>query len=152
LDGMEAYLTRFLPALVMVVVVPPFVLIRIAGADLTSAVMLAVALPLVPAFMVLVGLATRSRTDQQWAVLGRLSGHFLDVVEGLATLKIFNRAKAQVEVIRRITDAYREQTMVALRWAFLSSFVLELLATLSVALVAVSVGLRLVSGSLDLRT
>ncbi|WP_322768236.1 ABC transporter transmembrane domain-containing protein, partial [Frankia sp. Cr1] len=152
LDGMDAYLTRFLPALVTVVVVPPFLLVRIAGADLTSAIMLAVALPLVPIFMVLVGLATRARTDQQWAVLGRLSGHFLDIVEGLPTLKIFNRAKAQVEVIRRITDAYREQTMVALRWAFVSSFVLELLATLSVALVAVSVGLRLVSGSLDLRS
>ncbi len=152
LDGMDAYLTRFLPALVMVVVVPLFVLVRIAGVDLTSAIILVVALPLVPIFMALVGLATRTRTDRQLAVLGRLSGHFLDVVEGLPTLKIFNRAKVQIQVIRRITDAYREQTMAALRWAFLSSFVLELLATLSVALVAVSVGLRLVAGSLDLRT
>ncbi|WP_250290434.1 ABC transporter transmembrane domain-containing protein, partial [Frankia sp. CiP1_Cm_nod1] len=150
LDGMDAYLTRFLPALVMVVVVPPFVLARIAGADLASAAVLAVVLPLVPVFMVLVGLATRNRTDRQLAVLSRLSGHFLDVVEGLPTLRIFNRARPQVAVIRRITDAYRGQTMAALRWAFLSSFVLELLATLSVALVAVSVGLRLVSGSLDL--
>ncbi|ONH33283.1 thiol reductant ABC exporter subunit CydD [Protofrankia sp. BMG5.30] len=151
LDGMDAYLTRFLPALVMVAVVPLFVLARIAGADLASAAVLAVVLPLVPIFMVLVGLATRNRTDRQLAVLSRLSGHFLDVVEGLPTLRIFNRARPQASVIRRITDAYREQTMAALRWAFLSSFVLELLATLSVALVAVSVGLRLVSGSLDLR-
>jgi ATP-binding cassette, subfamily C, bacterial CydCD len=151
LDGMDAYLTRFLPALALVVAVPPVVLVRLAFADVTSTAVLAATLPGVPLFMTLVGMATRARTDRQWAVLGRLAGHFLDVVEGLPTLRVFNRAKAQSEVIRQVTDSYRVQTMAALRMAFLSSLVLELFATLSVALVAVSVGLRVVSGSLDLR-
>ena len=152
LDGMDAYLTRFLPALVSVAVVPPVLLVRLAFADWMSAAILAATLPLVPVFMALVGLATRARTDRQWAVLGRLSDHFLDVVEGLPTLKLFNRARAQVDTVRRVAERYRAETMTALRMAFLSSLVLELLATLSVALVAVSVGLRLVSGSVGART
>lgn len=147
LDGLETYLTRFLPALVTVIVIPPVVLAVLAHTDLTSAVILGVTLPLVPVFMVLVGLATRARTEQRLAVLTRLSHHFLDVVSGLATLRVFGRARAQVETIRRVSEAYRVQTMASLRLAFASSLVMELLATLSVALVAVSVGLRLVDGS-----
>ena len=147
LDGAATYLTRFLPALMTVVVVPPAVLAVLAWTDLTSAVILGLTLPLVPAFMVLVGLATRARTERQLAVLTRLSHHFLDVVSGLATLRVFGRAKAQVDTIRRVSEAYRARTMASLRIAFASSLVMELLATLSVALVAVSVGLRLVDGS-----
>lgn len=102
--------------------------------------------------MALIGWATQSRMDRQWGLLSRLSGHFLDVVAGLPTLKIFGRAKAQAESIRRITHDYRRATLRTLRIAFLSSFALELLATLSVALVAVTIGMRLVHGDMDLYT
>lgn len=100
--------------------------------------------------MMLIGWATQSRMDRQWSLLSRLSGHFLDVVAGLPTLKVFGRAKAQAESIRKITGEYRRATMRTLRIAFLSSFALELLATLSVALVAVTIGMRLVHGGMDL--
>ncbi|GAA3053825.1 hypothetical protein GCM10020000_39720 [Streptomyces olivoverticillatus] len=102
--------------------------------------------------MVLIGWATQSRMDKQWRLLSRLSGHFLDVVAGLPTLKVFGRAKAQAESIRVITSDYRRATLRTLRLAFLSSFALELLSTLSVALVAVGIGMRLVHGELDLAT
>lgn len=102
--------------------------------------------------MILIGWATQARMDRQWRLLARLSGHFLDVVEGLPTLKVFGRAKAQAASIRAITGAYRRATLRTLRIAFLSSFALELLATISVALVAVGIGMRLVHGELDLYT
>ncbi|CAM5629511.1 hypothetical protein SGLAM104S_10288 [Streptomyces glaucescens] len=92
------------------------------------------------------------RMDRQWRLLSRLSGHFLDVVAGLPTLKVFGRAKAQADSIKRITGEYRQATLRTLRIAFLSSFALELLATLSVALVAVTIGMRLVHGEMDLYT
>jgi thiol reductant ABC exporter CydD subunit len=111
-----------------------------------------VTLPLIPVFMVLIGLATAAATRRRWDALDRLAHHFLDVVAGLPTLTVFGRARAQAGTIRRITDQYRRATLRTLRLAFLSSLVLELLATLSVALVAVGVGLRLVGGHLDLRT
>jgi ATP-binding cassette subfamily C protein CydD len=152
LDALDVYFARFLPAVGLAVVVPPVVLLRIAAADWVSALLLAVTAPLVPAFMVLIGLYTRSRTARQWGLLARLGGHFLDVVEGLPTLKVFGRARAQVEVIRRITDAHRRATMSTLRVAFLSALVLELLATVGTALVAVAVGLRLLDGSLNYST
>ena len=102
--------------------------------------------------MALVGMHTQERTRRQWHLLQRLGGHFLDVVEGLPTLAVFRRAKAEADLIRRVTDAHRDATMRTLRVAFLSAFVLELLATLAVALVAVEVGLRLLYGRLDLET
>jgi len=102
-----------------------------------------VTLPLIPLFMALIGMYTKSQVDRQWRTLGVLSGHFLDLVSGLPTLKAFGRAKTQVEAIRAVGDRYRSSTMGVLRVSFLSSLALELLATLSVALVAVSVGLRL---------
>ncbi len=152
LDAMDGYVTRYLPQLVLASILPVFLLARVAFADLTAAAILAVTLPLIPVFMVLVGSAAQTRMRSQWALLGRLSGHFLDVVEGLPTLRVFHRAKAQVAVVRRVTDRYRRETMATLRIAFLSALVLELLATLSVALVAVSIGLRLVNGHLSLET
>jgi ATP-binding cassette subfamily C protein CydD/ATP-binding cassette subfamily C protein CydCD len=102
--------------------------------------------------MALVGLHTEAANRRQFRLLARLSHHFLDVVAGLPTLKVFGRAKAQAETIRRVSDQHRSLTVRTLRTAFLSSLVLELLATLSVALVAVGIGLRLVSGDLDLST
>jgi thiol reductant ABC exporter CydD subunit len=152
LDALDAYFAGYLPQLVLAVLVPVVVLARIVPADLVAAVTIAVTLPLIPVFMALVGLATEARNRRRWRALARLGHHFLDVVSGLGTLKVFGRATAQVDNIRRVTDDYRRATMGTLRIAFLSSLVLELLATLAVALVAVGIGLRLVHGDLDLET
>jgi thiol reductant ABC exporter CydD subunit len=151
-DALDDYFSRYLPQLVLAVIVPVAVLVQVLTADWLSALTIAVTLPLIPVFMILIGLYTRARTDRQWRLLSQLSGHFLDVVAGLPTLKVFGRAKAQATTIRTITDEYRRATMSTLRIAFLSSLALELLATVSVALVAVSIGLRLLGGDLDLRT
>ncbi|MEV7924829.1 thiol reductant ABC exporter subunit CydD [Kitasatospora sp. NPDC088779] len=151
-DALDDYFARYLPQLALAVVVPVIVLLRIVGADFTSAAIIAGTLPLIPLFMVLIGMATQSRMDRQWSTLARLSHHFLDVVAGLPTLKVFNRARAQAATIARITADYRRATLRTLRIAFISSFALELLSTLSVALVAVTVGFRLVDGTLDLET
>ncbi|MFJ3161610.1 thiol reductant ABC exporter subunit CydD [Streptomyces kanasensis] len=151
-DALDDYFARYLPQLGLAVVVPVAVLARIVTEDWVSAAIIVVTLPLIPLFMVLIGWATQARMDRQWRLLSRLSGHFLDVVAGLPTLKVFGRAKAQAESIRTITSQYRQATLRTLRIAFLSSFALELLATLSVALVAVGIGMRLVHGTLDLYT
>ncbi|QHC26505.1 thiol reductant ABC exporter subunit CydD [Streptomyces sp. GS7] len=152
IDALDDYFSRYLPQLGLAVVVPVAVLARIATGDWISALTIVVTLPLIPLFMILIGWATQSRMDRQWRLLARLSGHFLDVVEGLPTLKVFGRAKAQAASIRAITGEYRRATLRTLRIAFLSSFALELLATISVALVAVGIGMRLVNGELDLYT
>lgn len=152
IDALDGYFSRYLPQLALAVVVPVAVLVRVVTADWISAAVILVTLPLIPLFMALVGWATQAHTDRQWRLLSRLSGHFLDVVAGLPTLKIFGRAKAQARNIRVITDDYRRATLRTLRIAFLSSLVLELLATISVALVAVGIGMRLVHGELDLYT
>ncbi|MGA4983457.1 thiol reductant ABC exporter subunit CydD [Streptomyces cellulosae] len=151
-DALDGYFSRYLPQLGLAVVVPAAVLARIVTEEWVSAAIIVGTLPLIPVFMMLIGWATQSRMDRQWALLSRLSGHFLDVVAGLPTLKVFGRAKAQAESIRAITSEYRRATMRTLRIAFISSFALELLATLSVALVAVTIGMRLVHGDLDLYT
>ncbi|WP_300391362.1 thiol reductant ABC exporter subunit CydD, partial [uncultured Nocardioides sp.] len=150
--ALEPYLTRYLPALVLAMVLPLLTVAAIASQDLVAAVIVVCTIPLVPVFGALVGLATRDRAERQWRALSSLSGHFLDVVRGLPTLVAFRRARAQSARIAEITEAYRRRTMETLRVAFLSSGVLELVATLSVALVAVTVGLRLAEGGLDLRT
>jgi ATP-binding cassette subfamily C protein CydCD len=149
-DALDDYFARYLPQLGLAVVVPVAVLARIVTEDWVSAAIIVGTLPLIPLFMVLIGWATQSRMDRQWRLLSRLSGHFLDVVAGLPTLKVFGRAKAQAESIRRITGEYRQATMRTLRIAFISSFALELLSTLSVALVAVTIGMRLVHGEMHL--
>ncbi|WP_427921250.1 thiol reductant ABC exporter subunit CydD [Streptomyces sp. cg40] len=149
-DALDDYFSRYLPQLGLAIVVPVAVLARIVTEDWVSAAIIVGTLPLIPLFMVMIGWATQSRMDRQWKLLSRLSGHFLDVVAGLPTLKVFGRAKAQAESIRRITGEYRQATMRTLRIAFVSSFALELLATLSVALVAVTIGMRLVHGDMDL--
>ncbi|MGW1989928.1 thiol reductant ABC exporter subunit CydD [Embleya sp. NPDC001921] len=151
-DALDGYFARYLPQLVLSVTVPVAVLARVVFGDWISAVTIVITLPLIPLFMALIGMATQKYMDRQWSVLNRLAGHFLDVVAGLPTLKVFGRAKAQAASIRTITDDYRRATLKTLRIAFLSSFALELLATISVALVAVGVGLRLVDGDLSLET
>nr|WP_232328277.1 thiol reductant ABC exporter subunit CydD [Kibdelosporangium sp. MJ126-NF4]CTQ97124.1 Transport ATP-binding protein CydD [Kibdelosporangium sp. MJ126-NF4] len=152
LDALDPYFTGYLPKLVAAVVVPPLVIVGLAVTDWISALVVVVTLPLIPLFGALVGLHTRQRTERQWALLSRLGGHFLDVVTGLPTLRAFGRARHQVGVVRRMADEHRRATMRTLRLAFLSSLVLEWVATLSVAVVAVPVGLRLMSADVDLTT
>ena len=152
LDALDAYFARYLPQLVLACVVPLAVLARILAADWISAVLIAVTLPLIPVFAVLVGLHTRAQTQRQWRLLAALGGHFLDVVEGLPTLKVFGRASTQAAIIGRVTSEHRTATMSTLRVAFLSSLVLELAAALATALVAVEVGLRLLGGHLSYQT
>jgi ATP-binding cassette subfamily C protein CydCD len=152
IDALDSYFARYLPQLYLAVIVPVTVVIVMLGADWISAVIIAVTVPLIPLFMALVGASTKVRMRRQARLLQRLAGHFLDVVAGLPTLKVFGRAKAQVEAIRAITDRYRTTTMATLKVAFLSSLVLELLATFSVALVAVAVGLRLLGGHVTFAT
>ena len=152
LDGLDPYFARYVPQLILAVAVPIAVLARVAAADWISALIIAVTLPLIPLFAVLVGWHTKARTQRQWRLLATLAGHFLDVVEGLPTLKIYGRAKAQEEVIGKVTGEYRATTMSALRVAFLSAFVLELAASVATALVAVEVGLRLLYGHMGYQT
>jgi ATP-binding cassette subfamily C protein CydCD len=149
-DALDPYFAAYLPQLVLTFVVPPLVIARIWVEDWLSGLVVLLTLPLIPLFLVLVGLMTQLRTKRRWQALERLSHHFLDVVDGLPTLRVFGRAAAQEQTIHRVTDDYRRTTMGVLRIAFLSAFVLELAATMSVALVAVQVGLRLVGGSIGL--
>jgi ABC-type transport system involved in cytochrome bd biosynthesis fused ATPase/permease subunit len=152
IDALDSYFARYLPQLVLAVIIPVMVVAVVLGADWISAVIIAVTVPLIPLFMSLVGASTRVRMGRQAMMLHRLSGHFLEMVAGLETLKVFGRAKAQILAVREITDKYRQATMATLKIAFLSSLILELLATVSVALVAVAVGLRLLGGHLSLAT
>jgi len=152
LDALDPYFARYLPQLVLGVLVPLAVLARVTVADWISGLVIAGTLPLIPLFAILVGLHTKARTQRQWRLLAALGGHFLDVVEGLPTLKIFGRAKAQADVIGKVTDEHRSATMAALRIAFLSALVLELAAALATALVAVEVGLRLLGGHIGYET
>ena len=146
IDALDGYFSRYLPQLFLAVIVPVTIIGVVAGADWVSAALIAVSLPLIPLFMALVGASTKDRTAARLLSLQRLAGHFLDVVAGLPTLKVFGRAKAQARSIAAVTDRYRSATMATLRLTFLSSLILELLATVSVALVAVAVGLRLLGG------
>jgi ATP-binding cassette, subfamily C, bacterial CydD len=147
-DALETTFARYLPQLVLATVVPLAVLTFVASIDLVSASVMFLTLPLVPVFMWLVGRYTERRTHERWQALARLATHFTDVVRGLPTLRAFNRAEAQVERIANVSDEYRRTTMGTLRVAFLSGTVLELAATLGIALVAVTVGVRLVEGGL----
>ena len=150
LDALDGYFSLFLPQLILTAIATPLVIVVIFLEDVTSGILVVVALPLIPIFMILIGLATQTVQRRQWLVLAQMSRRFLDVVGGLATLKIFGRQHRQAARIESLTDTYRVETMKVLRISFLSGFALELIGSLSVALVAVSVGLRLVDGSLGL--
>ncbi|HET9172718.1 MAG TPA: thiol reductant ABC exporter subunit CydD [Actinospica sp.] len=151
-DALDGYFSRYLPQLVLAAVVPALVGLRILAADPLSALVIALTVPLIPLFMALIGLRTRDEMDRRFAALERLGGHFLEVVAGLPTLAAFGRELGQQRQIRRAADAHRRSTMRTLRIAFLSSLALELIAMLSVAVVAAGIGLRLADGALDLRT
>lgn len=150
IDGLDAYFARYLPQLILAVIVPIGVGIVILTQDVLAAVIVVLTLPLIPVFMVLIGMYTQRKVDRQWRVLARLGGHFADIVAGMPTLKAFGRAQSQAAAVRSIGDQYRVSTMGVLRISFLSALVLELLAMLSVAMVAVSIGLRLVEGEMTL--
>ena len=147
-DALDGLFGRTLPQLVLAVVVPVAVLVLVASLDLVSAGLMLLTLPLVPVFFWLIGRATGNRARERWQAMSLLATHFLDVVRGLPTLRAFNRGEAQVERIEQSSDEYRTATMGTLRLAFLSGTVLELAATLGVALVAVTVGVRLVEGGI----
>jgi ATP-binding cassette subfamily C protein CydD len=148
--ALETTFARYLPQVVLALLVPVAVLVFVAFIDLVSAGVMLLTLPLVPLFMWLVGRFTERRTRERWQALTLLATHFLDVVRGLPTLRAFNRAAPQAERIAEVSDQYRRTTMGTLRIAFLSSAVLELAATLGIALVAVTVGVRLVGGGIGL--
>ncbi|MGV9970472.1 ABC transporter ATP-binding protein/permease [Nocardia beijingensis] len=163
LSGLRGYLVGYLPALLLAVLVPPIVLAVIAAHDPASAVIVVITLPLIPVFMVLIGLLTQGRAEATLAATTRLSDQLLDLFAGMPTLRALGRESGEAAPDQRgesgrtmqhrvhaLGDALRERTMRALRMAFLSSMVLELLATLSVALIAVSIGLRLVFGEMSL--
>jgi len=152
LDGLEGYFGRYLPTLLIAAVVPAVVAGRILFADWVSGIVIGLTVPLIPIFMILIGLHTERSTRRQWRTLAVLGHHFLDLVAGLEVLVAFGRARHQSGRLRELAESYRRATMRTLRVAFLSALALELLATLSVALVAVAVGLRVVEGSLDLAT
>jgi ATP-binding cassette, subfamily C, bacterial CydD len=152
LDGLDPYFARYLPQLILSALVPVAVLATVTTADWISGLVIAVTLPLIPLFGALVGLHTKAQTRHQWRLLAYLSGHFLDVVQGLPTLKAFGRGKVQEEVIARVTEQHRSTAMATLRVAFLSSLVLELSAAVATALVAVETGLRLLYGHMPYQT
>lgn len=152
LDALEPYFVRYLPQLLLAATVTPAALAMVLGLDWVAAVTIAVTLPLIPIFMVLVGRLTQEAAHRRLATLERLGAQLLDLVAGLPTLRALGRERGPIARVRELGESHRAATMTTLRIAFLSGMVLELLTTLSVALVAVGVGLRLVSGGLDLQT
>jgi thiol reductant ABC exporter CydD subunit len=150
LDALETTFARYLPQAVLAVAIPVAVLILVAAIDPLSAALMLLTLPLVPLFMWLIGRYTEQRARERWQTLAVLAAHFLDAVRGLPTLRAFNRAEGQTQRIAAVSEQYRRATMATLRVAFLSGTILELAATLGIALVAVTVGVRLVEGGLGL--
>ncbi|MCB0209089.1 MAG: thiol reductant ABC exporter subunit CydD [Anaerolineae bacterium] len=146
IDALDSYFRDYLPALFIAVLIPLAILLVVLPADLLTFVILLFTAPLIPIFMALIGMAAGALANSRYAQLGQMSAHFLDVMQGLTTLKLFNRSQAQRHIIAHMTDRYRHSTMAVLRVAFLSAFTLELLATMSVAVVAVEIGLRLLYG------
>ncbi len=144
-EQLDAYFRDFLPQLVIAALVPLSVLVFVFPLDLLTFVVMITTAPFIPVFMALIGMAAGAVAQRQFIAMSRLSAHFLDVMQGLTTLKLFNRSRRQIDTIRRITGEFRDATMAVLRVAFLSAFMLELMATLSVALVAVEIGLRLLA-------
>jgi thiol reductant ABC exporter CydD subunit len=151
IDALDGYFSLYLPQLVLAAIVPVVVLVAVLWSDWISAAIIVLTIPLIPLFMALVGATTRERMDRELHALERLGGHFLDVVAGLPTLKVFGRAKAQAQAIAEVTGRYRAAALATLRITFLSSLILELVATIAVALVAVAIGLRLLNGQLDFK-
>jgi ATP-binding cassette subfamily C protein CydCD len=152
IDNLDPYFSRFIPQLFIASVVPLFVGIAITTQDFISGVVLILTVPLIPLFGILIGRFTASATKRKWQTLSLLSGYFLDLLSGLQTLKVYGRSKYQIARLKQVNEKYRQETMKVLRISFLSSLALELIATLSIALIAVTIGLRLVNGTISLQT
>lgn len=152
IDNLDLYFSKFIPQLFIASVVPILVGIAITTQDFISGIVLILTVPLIPVFGMLIGRFTAGATEKKWQSLSLLSGYFLDLISGLQTLKVYGRAKYQVARLKQVNDKYRQETMKVLRISFLSSLALELIATLSVALIAVTIGLRLVDGNISLQT
>src|SRR5205807_1830132 len=145
-EALDPYVSQYLPQVVLAVLVPTILLAAIFWIDVPSGVILLIVTPILPFIMAVVGMMARAETKRQWRSLGLMSAHFLDVLQGLTTLKIFGGSRRQVEAIRHTSDRFRRTTMRMLRVAFFSSLVLELGATISTAVIAVEIGLRLLDG------
>ncbi len=150
LDALEAYFGRYLPQLVQTAIATPLIILVMWWQDWISGLTVLLTIPLIPIFMILIGLATRAVQKRQWGTLQQLAARFADTVEGLGTLKVFGRQHRAVASIESVTERYRAETMRVLRVSFLSGFALEFLASISVAIIAVSIGFRLVDGALAL--
>ncbi|MEY3128662.1 MAG: hypothetical protein RIS06_1218, partial [Actinomycetota bacterium] len=151
IDNLDPYFSRFIPQLFIASVIPFFVGITISTQDFISGIVLIFTVPLIPLFGMLIGRFTASATERKWQTLSLLSGYFLDLLSGLQTLKVYGRSRYQIARLKQVNDKYRQETMRVLRISFLSSLALELIATLSVALIAVTIGLRLVNGTISLQ-
>jgi ATP-binding cassette subfamily C protein CydD len=149
IEALEAYYARFLPAISLMAMVPLSILVFVFPIDGISGLVMLSTAPLIPLFMILIGKGAERRNQQQWRRLAHMSAHFLDTIQGLTSLKLFNASRAEARVIARISDDYRRTTMSVLRIAFLSAFTLEFFSTLSIAIVAVLIGFRLYWGQLD---
>ena len=148
-ESLDAYLSQYLPQLALTVLVPVTFLVLVFPLDALSGLVLLLTAPIIPVFMFLIGNLADAMARRQWQSLSRMSAHFLDVLQGLTTLKLFGRARDQAQVIAQISDHFRETTLGVLRVAFLSALVQEIVATLSTAIVAVEIGLRLLYGRLS---
>jgi ATP-binding cassette subfamily C protein CydD len=149
IEALEAYYARFLPAISLMALVPLSILVFIFPIDWISALVMLGTAPLIPLFMILIGKGAERRNQKQWQQLARMSAHFLDTIQGLTSLKLFNASRREAEMVARISDDYRRSTMSVLRIAFLSAFALEFFSTVSIAIVAVLIGFRLFWGELD---
>lgn len=152
LESLDVYFAKYIPQLVFTAIVTPIFVALVWLLDFTSAMALVFTIPLIPLFMILIGLVTRDVQQKQLNALEKLNGHFYEILRGIQTLKIFGRTNRQREILGQVAMQYRDRTMKVLRVSFLSGFALELAASLSVALIAVTIGLRLVDGQIDLLT
>jgi len=143
IDALEPYYARYLPHMAVVASVPLSILAFVFPLDWISGLVLLISAPLIPAFMILIGGGAERLNQRKWRQLARMSAHFLDVLQGLTTLKLFNASRREAQLIARISDDYRKSTMAVLRVAFLSALALEFFATVSIAVVAVLIGFRL---------
>ena len=148
IEALDAFFRDFIPAIAGAVLIPLLTLVVVLPIDALTFFVLLLTAPLIPLFMALIGAAAGGLARRQFAQMQRLGAHFLDVMQGLVTLKVFNRSLAQTQSIARITDQFRQATMRVLRVSFLSAFMLEMLSTLSIAIVAVEIGLRLLHGGI----
>jgi ATP-binding cassette subfamily C protein CydD len=148
-EALEAYYARYIPAMSLAAWIPLSILVFVFPLDWQSGLVMLLTAPLIPFFMILIGKGAERLNQKQWKQLSRLGGHFLDVMQGLPTLKLFNASRRESRVIERISDDYRHATMKVLRVAFLSSLALEFFATVSIAVVAVLIGFRLLFGEMD---